>query len=80
LPEGLDLTGELADQARLGDSVIAEIAELSAIEFDRALDALGHRRTMLAAALIGRAGDIDEGKGLDHGRISAGSRWRCVLS
>jgi hypothetical protein len=34
---------------------------------------------MLAAALIGRAGDIDEGEGLDHDRISALALAQCQL-
>ena len=65
--ESFDLAGELADQGGFGLGVVAEIAELAAIELDRALHTARHSRAVLAAALIGRARDIDEGAGLDHG-------------
>ena len=70
--EGLDLLGEFGDQRRLGLGIVAELAELAAIEFDRALHAAGHGSAVLAATLIGGAGHIDEGAGLDHGAYLSG--------
>jgi hypothetical protein len=65
--ERLDHRQVVGDQGGGRGGVEAEAAELLAVMAQAALDARGGLGAVLDAALVRRAGDVDQGAGLGHG-------------